>query len=259
LDSRWEDPNVSEWVLPGAEEQLGVVMNPFVMDITAFNVERVTERQVAEFLRVLTEGSTVPTFAFIDLMEFRNSFSRSIGLNHEQLIGRRILLEFDPVSNYEKVVESLAKENIAHVQPIFVFTSTTSPIHTHLAKQRSIKFFLTSFSTSTPKSASENTVLLPAKNTPLILDAINKVLETYADANVCFVFDILSELLTTVGRERTFNFLRYALDMLSSKKITSFFLLNTGAHQTEVVSRLRNLFSNQLTYSKNGLKIVKTS
>jgi hypothetical protein len=188
-----------------------------------------------------------------------DSFSRSIGLDHEQLLGRKVLLEFDPASNYEKVIDSLAKENMANVEPIFAFTSNTSPLHMHLAKQLSVKFFLTSISTSTPKSTSENTVLLPAKNAPLILDALSKVLEIYAESNVCFVFDILSELLTTIGREKTFTFLRYALDMLSSEKITSLFLLNTSAHQTEEVSHLRNLFSNQLTYDKNGLEIVKTS
>jgi len=102
-------------------------------------------------------------------------------------------------------------------------------------------------------------VLLPAKNTPLILDTLSKVLETYADANICFVFDILSELLTTIGQERTFIFLRHALGMLSSEKITSLFLLNTGVHDAEVVSRLRNLFSNQLTHDKNGLEVMKTS
>jgi len=152
-----------------------------------------------------------------------------------------------------------ANESIANVEPLFVFTSSISPIHAHLAGQPAIKFFLTSISTSIPKSTSENEVILPAKNVPLILDALNKVLETYADANVCFVFNILSDLLTTIGRERTFTFLRHALDMLSSEKITSLFLLNTSAHQTEVVSRLRNLFSNQLAYDKNGLEIVKTS
>jgi hypothetical protein len=128
-----------------------------------------------------------------------------------------------------------------------------------LANQSAVKFFLTSFSTSTPQSTSENTVVLPAKNAPLILDAVNKVLETYEDANVCFIFDILSELLSTVGREKTFTFLRYAFDLLSSEKTTSLFLLNTGAHDAEVVSRLKNLFSTQLTYSKNGLEVVKTS
>jgi hypothetical protein len=188
-----------------------------------------------------------------------DTFSKSISFDHKQLVGRRILLEFNPTSNYEKVVDGLAKEAMANVEPILVFTSSTSPIHTYLAKQPTIKFFLTSLSTSTPKSISENTMLLPAKNTPLILDAISKVLETYGDANVCFVFDILSELLMTTTPERTFTFLRHALDMLSSEKTTCLFLLNTGSHETEVVSSLRSLFSNQIAYDKNGLEIVKIS
>jgi len=254
LDPRWNDPNVSEWA--ESKEPVGVVYTPFLMEITAINVERMTEPQVTELLKAFGSGTIVPA-RFIDLLEDMNSFSRMIGLDHEQLLGRKILLEFDPVSNYEKVVDSLTRESVANVEPIFVLTSRTSPIHTHLAEQPSIKFFLTSISTSIPKSTSENEVLLPAKNTPLILDALSKVLETYADANVCFVFDILSELLASIGREKTFIFLRHALDMLSSKKTTGLFLLNTSAHQTELVSSLRKRFKNQLVYGKNGLKIVK--
>jgi hypothetical protein len=261
LDPRWDDPHTSEWVLPDSspEQQLGVVMSPFLMEITAVNMERMTQKEVTELLKALSGASVIPSHAFIDLIEYIDTFSRSIGLDHEGLIGRKILLEFDPTSNYEGVIDSLARESIANVEPILVFTSSTSPIHTYLAKQPAIKFFLTSLSTSIPKSTSEDTVLLPAKNAPLILDATNKVLETYEDDNVCFVFDILSELLTTIGRERTFTFLRHALDMLFSEKTTSIFLLNTSAHQTEVVSQLRTLFSNQLAYDKNGLEIVKTS
>jgi hypothetical protein len=248
----WEDPR---WALPG---QLGVVYKPFIMDITAVNVEDMTKTQLTELLKAFGRGTIAPA-RFIDLIGDVNSFSEAIGLDHEQLFGHKILLEFDPVSDYEKVVDRLAKESRANVEPLFVFTSTTSPLYKYLANQPAIKFFLTSISTSTPKLTSENTVLLPAKNAPLILDAISKVLETYADANVCFVFDIVSELLASIGPEKTFIFLRHAFDMLSSEKTTSLFLLNTGAHQTEVVSQLRNLFSNQLAYDKNGLEIVKTS
>jgi hypothetical protein len=268
LDPRWDDPNVSEWV-----ESKGTgrgTYDPFIMEITAINVEHMKETEIAEILKAFGEGIFVPA-RFVDLLKDATLFSKSIGLDHEGLTGRKILLEFNPTSNYEKVVDSLAKESIANVEPLFVFTSSTSPLHRHLAKQLSVKFFLTSISTSTPKSTSENTMLLPAKSPSLILDTLNKVLETHvganicvggacrADANVCFVFDILSELLSTVGREKTFTFLRHALDMLSSEKTTSLFLLNTGAHKTEEVSSLRNLFSNQLAYSKNGLEIVKTS
>jgi len=261
LDPRWDDPTTSEWVLSDVspEPALGVSMVPFLIEMTAINVERMKEAEVAELLKALGGATAVLSHAFIDLIDHIGSFSEVIGLDHGRLVGRKILLEYDPASNYEKVVDRLAKESRANVEPLFVFTSNTSPLHSSLAEQPSIKFFLTSLSTSTPQSLSENTTLLPAKNAPLILDALSKMLETHEDANVCFVFDILSELLTTVGRERTFTFLRHALDMLYSEKVTSLFLINTSAHETEVVSQLRNLFSNQLAYGKNGLEIVKTS
>jgi len=255
-DPRWNDPAISEWA--GSGETAEIVYDPFVMEITAINVEHMTETEVTELLKIFGEG-IIASARFIDLLEYVDSFSKSIGLDHKRLVDRKILLEFDPTSNYEKVVDSLVKESMANVEPIYVFTSSTSPIYTYFAKQPSINFFLTSLSTSTPKSTSENKVLLPAKSMPLILDAISKVLETHAGANVYFVFDIISELLTTVGRERTFNFLRHALDMLSSKNITTLFLLNPSAHEPKTVSHLRNLFSNQLTYDKKGLEVVKTS
>jgi hypothetical protein len=253
----WDDPDVSNWVK--SEEPLGLVYDSFLKEVTAVNVERMTETQIAELFRTLTGKSVVPGHAWVDLIENMDLFSRTIDFNHRQLVGRNILLEFNPSSDYERVVNRLAKESMANIEPIFIFTSNTSPLHTHLAKQHSIKFFLTTLSISTPKSPSENIVLLPAKNAPLILDALSKMLETYVDANVCFVFDILSELLTTIGRERTFTFLRHALDLLSSKKVTSLFLLNTSAHEPQMVSRIRGLFHNLLTYNKNGMVVVKTS
>jgi len=257
LDPRWEDPNVSEWVLD-TKGQLGIVYTPLIMAITAINVEHMTEKEVAELLEALSQSVIETKKFFIDLLESMSSFSRSMNLNHEQLIGLKILLEFDPTSDFEKVVSDLAKENMANVESTFVFTSKTSPIHAYLAEQRAVKFFLTSISASIPEAISENEVLLPTKSMSLVLEAIDKVLETYHKTNVCFVFDILSELFTSIGQEKTFIFLRNALDMLSSEKITCLFLLNTSSHEPEVVSRTRQLFPNLLAYDKNGLKIVKT-
>jgi len=251
----WDDPR---WGSPGAG--LGVLYEPFIIELITVNVGGMCETGVLELLKAFGGGEGPPTrFARMRLLEYADAFSKRIGMPHQKLLGRKFLLEFDPVSDYEKVVDHLARESMANVEPIFVFTPSTSPIHEYLANQSAIKFFLTSLSTSTPKSISENKVLLPAKNTPLILDTLNKVLETNADANVCFVFDILSELLTTIGQERTFTFLRHALDMLSSEKTTSLFLLNTSAHELEVVSRVRTLFPNLLTYEQTGLKVIKIS
>jgi len=248
----WDDPR---W---GTPPGVGILYGPSITELTVFNVENMSKAQVSEILKTFG-GGKYPQTRFIDVLEYADAFSKRIDMPHQKLLGRKLLLEFDPVSNYEKVVDSLAKETMANVEPIFVFTSSTSSIHTYLAKQPTIKFFLTSLSTSTPKSTSENKVILPAKNVPLILDTLSKVLEAYADVNGCFVFDILSDLLTSVGPEKTFIFLRHALDMLSSEKITSLFLLNTSAHNAEVVSRVKMLLPNLLTYNKDGLKVVKIS
>jgi hypothetical protein len=248
----WNDP---KW---GAPPGVGILYGPFITELTVFNSEGMSEAQVGDILKAFG-GGTYPHTKLIDLLEHAEAFSKRVNMTHENLLGCKFLLEFDPTSDYERAVEDFAKESMANVAPIFVFTSNTSPLRRYLAKQPTINFFLTSISTSIPKSSSENTVLLPAKSPSLILDALSKVLETYEDINVCFIFNILSELLTTVGREKTFTFLRYALDLLSSKKTTSLFLLNPSAHEAQVVSQLKNLFNNQLTYSKNGLEIVKTS
>jgi hypothetical protein len=114
-----------------------------------------------------------------------------------------------------------------------------------------------STSASTPELASENEVILPAKNTALILDALSKVLEEYARPNIFLVFDGISELINLVGFDKVYKFLLYVLDMLSSKRTTTIFLLNASSHETQLVSRIRGLFHNQLTYDKDGLKIVK--
>jgi len=257
FDPRWEDPNVSEWVV--SKGAVGAVYVPLLTAITAVNVEHMTETQLNELLKTFGKGTMTPRKFFIDLLENIDLFSESIGLDHEQLIGRKILLEFNPASEYEKVVDDLAKENSANFEPTFVFTSIKSPIHMRLAKQPAIKFFLTSISTSTPKSTSENEVLLPAKNLPLILDTLSKVLETYAHTNACFVFDTFSELLKATEQEKTFTFLRSALEILSAEKITALFLLNTNAHEPKMVSRTRVLFPNQLTYDEDELKIAKIS
>jgi len=116
-----------------------------------------------------------------------------------------------------------------------------------------------STSTSILQSISENEVLIPANNTDLILNSIDEVVKTHSKANISIVFDGLSDFLSSLGPERTFTFLRHALQTLSSERTTSLFLLNTSAHDPKIVSRLRSMFYDQLAYRKAGLQTVKLS
>ncbi|MFB0523728.1 MAG: MEDS domain-containing protein [Candidatus Bathyarchaeia archaeon] len=251
----WDDP---AWETPSGTGRDMLDYSPFVTELTAFSIEGIDEPQLAEMLKAFWVGH--PTYTvFIDLLEHADAFSKLLHMRHQEVIGRKILLEFNPVSDYERVVDSLAKETIANIEPFFVFTSRTSSIRTYLAKHPAVRFFLTSISTSAPKSTSENEMLLPAGNASLLLDALGKVLETHVDVKGCLVFDILSELLTSIGLEKTLVFLHNVLDMLYSGKITGLFLLNTSAHEPEVISAIRGLFRDLLTYDRDRLKVKKIS
>jgi len=254
LDPRWNDPAVSKWV--EFKESIGVVYIPFFMEITAMNVEGMSEVDVREILKAFYAGESFPT-RFIDLLEYADAFSKRIGLSHRELLGRKLLMEFDPTLDYEIIVEDFANESMANVEPIYVFTSATGTLRKSLAKYLAVKFFLTSISKSAMKKESENEILIPANNIDLILDSLDNVMKAYPEANVSIIFDVLSDLLSSCNPERTFNFIQQALQILSSKRTTALFLFNTSAHDLKIVSRLRNVFYNQLVYGKVGLQAVK--
>jgi len=245
----WDDPR---WGSSGTG--VGVLYESFIMELTAVNVESMSEAETTEILKAFGGGHIAPT-KLIDLIEYSDAFSKSVGLTHQQMLGRKVLLEFDPASTYEKVIEDLVKESLANVEPTLIFAPRGSVIHATLAKQP-VKFFLTS-GTSVPKILSENEVLLPANNPPLILDSCDKVLKSYPHGDVCLVFDIFSDLLMSVGFEKTYKFVQYVLEMLYSERVTAVFLLNSTAHDPKIVSSLRGLFANRIAYKKEGMQVLR--
>lgn len=246
----WNDPR---W---GVRSGVGVIYEPFIIELTAVNVGSMSDMQTRDILESFGGGKR-PHIKFIDLLGHANAFSKKIDTTHEKLLGCKFLLEFDPTSNYEVIVKDFAKEAMANVEPVVVFTANTSSVRTCLAKQRAVKFFLMSVSTSTQESISENEILLPANNTALALDSLSKVLETYVAENIFLVFDNLSELIRSIGLEKTYCFLHYMLDLVSSARVTALFLFNAGAHVSQVTSCLRELFPNQLMYEEKQLKVIK--
>jgi len=251
----WDNPI---WEIPSGTNTELLDYAPFVIELTAFNVEGIGEAQLTEMFKAF--WVTNPEYTvFIDLLEYTNAFSRLLNIPHEKLVGCRILLEFDPASEYEKIIDSLAKEAMANVYPVLVVTSPTSIIHASLTKQPAISFFLLSTSTPTPESKAENEVILPAKNMTLLTNTLNKVLDECAHTNVFMVFDRLSELMNLVGFNKTYKLLLDVTEMLHQTKTTALFLLNKSAHDPKVVSRIRDLFQNLLTSDKDGLKVVKLS
>ena len=188
-----------------------------------------------------------------------HAFSKTFGLNHRQMMGRRILLEFDPASHYEKVVRDFATEALAHLEPLVIFTRRGSAIHSSLHEQKAVKFFCLTQQVSAPKEFSENEMLLPSNDTSLMLDVFDKTLKAHPQGVINVVFDSLSDLVLSVGFEKTYRFMRYSVEMLASPRNTVLFLLNQNAHDPKVASGLRGLFSDQVSFGEEGIRTVKLS
>ena len=184
-------------------------------------------------------------------------FSKTLGINHQQLIGRKILLEFDPTSRYEKAIQEIVAEAIANAEQIVVFTRKSGTIYLSIHEQKAVKFFCLTQQFSIPKEFSENEVLLPAGDISLMLSVLDKTLKAYPQGAINVVFDSISDLVLSIGFDKTYLFLKYAVEMLASPRNTILFLLNQTAHDLHVVSSLRSLFSDQIFFGKDGIQAVK--
>jgi MEDS: MEthanogen/methylotroph, DcmR Sensory domain len=190
----------------------------------------------------------------IDLTESTDLFSRTVGLSHDEIAGKKILLEYDPLSGYEKILRTLATEAASNFERIILFTRKESPIHSAMEDEPGLKMFVLTSRVSYPKVESENVVLIPAFDSSLILDSINKTIEAYASTPFTIIFDNISHQIFTLGTERAHSFVRQGLELMVSSRITGVFLLNYPAHDAKTVSMFENLFDLEIT-SRPGARI----
>jgi hypothetical protein len=190
----------------------------------------------------------------IDLTQSSDVFSRTVGLSHNEIAGRKILLEYDPLSGYEKILRSIATEAASNFERVILFTRKDSPVHSAMEDELGLKMFVLTSRVSYPKVESENVVLIPAFDSSLILDSMNKTIEAYAATPFTMIFDNISHQIFTVGAERAHSFVRQSLELMVSNRITGVFLLNYPAHEAKTVSMFENLFDLELI-SRPGARI----
>jgi MEDS: MEthanogen/methylotroph, DcmR Sensory domain len=190
----------------------------------------------------------------IDLTESSDVFSRTVGLSHDEVAGQKILLEYDPLSGYEKILRSMATEAASNFEKVVLFTRMDSPIHSAMEDEPGLKMFVLTSRVSYPKVESENVVLIPAFDSSLILDSMNKTIEAYASTPFTIIFDNISHQIFTLGTERAYSFVRQGLELMVSSKITGVFLLNYPSHDPKTVSMFVNLFDLELV-SRPGARI----
>jgi len=227
-----------------------------VIELFAVNSEKISKKFLSQLQMHVSLRSIHP----VDLITQIDAFSKALGLTHRQITGSRILLDFDPASNYEKVVGDFATEALANAEQVALFTHKGSAVYSALDNKKALKVILLTQRISVPQvDAQMNAILLPANNASLLLDTLDKTLKPLPHGNLNVIFDSLSSLILSIGLQKTYQFMRYTLDMLTSTNSTALFLFNPDAHDQKVTSNLRSLFSNHISYRKEGLQIVKLS
>ena len=216
-DPRWTSPDHSLHVL-------------MAFDSTVFRGEEASLAQLERKIRTL------------DLSESTDTFSSTVGLSHDEISGRKILLEFDPQSDDDRIFKSLLGESASHFERTVVFTRKGRPVYSLALRQPAARIFVLTSRVSYPKVENENLVLLPSYDTSLILDALNKTIEAYAGSSFTIVFDSITHFVFTLGPERTYSLVRQALELMISNKITAIFAMNSKAHEQKTMSTFEGMF-----------------
>jgi hypothetical protein len=198
-----------------------------------------------------------PTARVIDLAMQQDTFSRIFNMKHQDILGNRLLLEYEPTSEYEEIVQKFVREFQANVEAVAIFTSAGSPIYRQFRDQRNIRLFSFSTKTSSPARLSDEQVLLPERDTSLLLDAVDKLLQALSKKRIGIVFDVFTDIILSQGFEKAYGVLSSVVEMTESEDASILVLINYGALEPRVLGAVQGLFRSQLRFNFEGLKPIK--
>ncbi|MBI2183648.1 MAG: hypothetical protein HYU39_01685 [Thaumarchaeota archaeon] len=185
-----------------------------------------------------------------------NLFSTRLGVAHHLILGKKMLLEFDPSSFYVESVKDFIAESGS--SEVLLITRSTSPLHLAVSNESNIRSFALTPTVTFPKEGkSSREILLPYNDRSIILDAVNKAINANPNLQISVVLDIISDLIISMGNEQTYSFLAHVSELFSTPRITALYLFNPSAHDPMIVSSIRGLFSVQIHHSENRLSVVK--
>ncbi len=123
--------------------------------------------------------------------------------------------------------------------------------------QRNISLFSFSTKTSSPARLSDEQVLLPERDTSLLLDAVDKLLQALSKKRVGIIFDVFTDIILSQGFEKAYGVLSSVVEMTEIEMTSILVLINYGALEPRVLGAVQGLFRSQLRFNSEGLKVVK--
>jgi hypothetical protein len=167
-------------------------------------------------------------------------FSSKIGLEHEKLIGKSILLEFEPGSPYLEYVRDYIIEALAHEELSIIVTRKGSPLQDRLQDLRNVKFIHPSLMALHVVLHSESEVYVPLQDVVQVLETLGRSIRS-SSSHIFVVFDGITDFMTQHGFEKTYRFIRSMLEL--SPKVSLMVMLNVKAWGENIKSALEELLN----------------
>jgi CheY-like chemotaxis protein len=166
-------------------------------------------------------------------------FSKQLGIEHSKLAGKKILLEFEPRTDYERLVRDFALECAFLGESVIIITKKGSSIRQALDGDQGIKF-------------------IDLERAPELLP----MLKENSKGSLSVVIDSLTDLdlndnSASSAYKTMYKFVQSAIETLDEPRITAVFLLNPSAHDPKDIAGIRGVFSNQLIYEKKGVTVAR--
>jgi len=166
-------------------------------------------------------------------------FSKQLGVEHSKLVGKKILLEFDPTTDYERLVRDFVSECAYLKEEAVILTRKGSRVRQTLEGDEGAKF-------------------IELEQAPELLP----VLKNNSKEPITIVIDSLTDLFLSKdlnGSPATslHMFVRTALESLDDARITAVFLINPFLHDPKEVGAVQGAFSHQLICEKGGVTVAR--
>jgi len=172
-------------------------------------------------------------------------FSQQFGTTHQQIKGKKMLLEIDPTTDNHKDVLSFISEAKNNDETLFILTNKNSVLHSVVSGDPDVNFLLLTSETSSPLQINEKETLLPATDLSALLNSFNSIPKKETKKTINVVFDNLSDIILRCGPKKTYKFIPLLLEAISSPKVTALFVFNPTAHGKRVQARIRGMLQKE--------------
>ena len=99
----------------------------------------------------------------------------------------------------------------------------------------------------------------PQEDTSVLLDVTAKTLQSEAGKRkLLLIFDSVSDLLVSIGFEKSYGFLKAEKEMLAKEpNATALFVVKRNAQDERVGSMIKSLYAHHLSYDGGGFSVTR--